>query len=276
MNTFSKTLALSGATLTLLGTGLGAAKAETFTLVNDFSGSKTVTVSEDGGKTYFDAYTGRYKGQLGSDAPINIFCVDMTHSIKAGDQYAANTNYHITDAAGARSGNYYQGGLASALVSGDYVTVTAPVAAARAGEVAYLADTYLNASSFSGASGSANVVNNLVALNLAGWDIIQSGGQGLSGKVRVDSAAASSYGSLVNYYETLAAGHADYTSTTASWVQAPLDASGNHMQDYVYENHAPQGTPSPVPEPGMPTFLGCLGLVVGGLLLRRKQAARTL
>ena len=266
---------LAGAALALSLTGAGAAQAQTqtFTFVNDMSGSQVVTLTDDGGKSYFNGYAGRYEGQIGSGPVSNIFCVDISHEIHAGDTYAANTQYTITNPAGSLSGGYYGGGLASALTDGDIASVTLTQANTRSSEVAYLADNFLNAASFSGASGSANAVDNLTAINLSLWDIVQDGGDGLSaGQVQAGASDASAYGSLVSYYEGLAALHTTYASDTATWVQAPQQTPGQHLQDYVYEK--PVG-PQAVPEPGMPTVLSCLSLILGGLWLRRRrQAAR--
>ena len=278
MSLFSKTqisktqIGLSAAVLVAIlgGTGSAHAQTQTFSFVGALPGSQGVYVSSDGGKTYEDAYTGRYHATL-NGAPINIFCVDISHDIHNGDTYAANTQYHITDAAGPLSGSYYKGGLASAITTNDLgsVTVTAPQAAARASEVAWLADNYLNASAFTGVT-DTNSVDNLTAVNLSIWDIVRDGGDGISsGQVQATNLNSSLSG-LVSYYEGLAGGETTYQSATATWIQAPESASGGHMQDYVYEKPATPGV-QPVPEPGVPTMLLCLGLVVGGVALRRKR-----
>lgn len=268
----SKTsLWLAGAALALVLGGAQGARAQTFTFSSDLSGSKVVTLSQDGGKTNFQGYAGRYKGQLGSGPVTNIFCVDIGHEIHVGDTYAANTQYDITGAAGALGGGYYSGGLASALTDGDIASVTLTEANRRASEVAFLADNYLNATSFSGASGSTDTGNNLTGLGLSVWDILQDGGNGLTaGQVQTGASDAGVYGGLVSYYEGLASAHAGYTSRTAGWMQAPQASLGQHMQDYVYEKPA---SPQAVPEPGVSAFLSSLSLVAGGFWLRRKRQA---
>ncbi len=262
---------LAGAALALVLGGAQEVRAQTqtFTFSKDLSDSKVVTLTEDGGKTSFQGYAGRYKGQLGSGPTTNVFCVDIGHEIHVGDTYAANTQYDITSAAGSLGGGYYSGGLASALTNGDIASVTLTEANRRASEVAFLADNYLNATSFSGASGSTDLGNNLTGLGLSVWDILQDGGNGLgAGQVQTGTSDAGAYGGLVSYYECLAAAHTGYTSRTAGWVQAPQTAPGQHMQDYVYEKPI---SPQAVPEPGMTAFLSSLSLVAGGFWLRRKR-----
>ena len=261
----------AGAALALVLGGTPGARAQTFTFSGDLSDSQVVTLTQDGGQTSSQGYAGRYKGQIGSEPAINVFCVDISHEIHPGDTYAANTQYNITSPAGALGGGYYSGGLASALTDGDVASVTMTQAGSRASEVAYLADNYLNATSFSGASGSTDMGDNLTGLGLSVWDILQDGGDGLTaGQVQTSASDAGAYGGLVSYYEGLAAAHTDYTSSTAGWVQAPQQTLGQHMQDYVYEKPT---APQAVPEPGMTAFLSCLSLVAGGFWLRREKTA---
>lgn len=268
----SKTVTrLAGAALALvLGGAQGVqAQTQTFTFSSDLSDSKVVTLTQDGGKTSFQGYAGRYKGQFGSGPVTNIFCVDIGHEIHVGDIYAANTQYDITSQAGVLGGGYYSGGLASALTNGDIASVTLTQANSRASQVAYLADNYLNATSFSGVSGSTDSGSNFTGLGLSLWDILQDGGDGLAaGQVQTGASDAGAYGSLVSYYEGLAAAHTGYTSRTAGWAQAPQPSLGQHMQDYVYEKPA---APQAVPEPGVSAFLFSLSLVAGGFWLRRKK-----
>jgi hypothetical protein len=278
---FKSTTSLAGAALTLLLGGALSASAQTFTFLGDLSDSKVVTVTSDGGATSMNGYAGRYKAQLGSGPVTNIFCVDINHEIHVGDTFAANTQYNITSPAGAFGGGYYSGGFASALTNGDIATLTFTQATARAGEVAFLADHYLNAVSFDGSSGSTNNVDNFAALNMSIWDIVEDGGDGLTmGQVQVGSSDAGSsdaaaYGSLVGYYENQAASHTDYTSNTAGWIQAPEQPLGTHFQDYVYEKPltTPHGNPQAVPEPSLTAFGGCLSLVAGAFWLRRRKTA---
>ena len=272
-SSFQSTTALAGAVLALMLGGASGASAQTFTFLGDMSDSKVVTVTSDGGATSLSGYAGRYKAQLGAGPVTNIFCVDINHEIQAGDTFTANTQYNITSASGAFSGSYYSGGLASALTNGDIASLTFTQATARAGEVAYLADSYLSASSFSGASGSTDSTNNFAALSLSIWDIVQDGGDGLTaGQVQAGSSDAAAYGSLVGYYENQAAWHTDYTSSTAGWIQAPENPIGTHFQDYVYEKPLEtRDRLQAVPEPSMTAFISCLSLVASAFWLRRRK-----
>jgi hypothetical protein len=274
MSIFSKTsVGLTAAALTIIlgGAKDALAQTQTFSFSGALPGSQVVKVSSDGGSSYEQGYAGRYHGTLAGD-PINIFCVDISHVIHTSDTYMANTQYHITDAKGSLNGSYYAGGLASAITTNDLgsVTVTGIEASHRASQVAWLADNYLNAASFSG-SGDTDLTNNLTAVSLSIWDIVRDGGNGLtSGQVQAKNLG--SLGSLVSYYEALAGNQTAYQSGTAMWIQAPLSESGDHLQDYVYVKggHSTR-TPQPVPEPGVPTMLLCLGLVAGAVVVSRKR-----
>lgn len=275
---------LSVAALLLLGPSAHAQQQQ-FSFIGDMSEARLLGLSANGGASYFQGYAGRYKGQLDNGPVLNLFCVDLTHHIKAGDQYLANTQFRLTDPLGARSGAYYTGGLASALNSADYKPTGAPDAAEkarRANMTAYLAENFLNAKSFDGLSGSGNVADNLAALNLAEWDIVQDGGDGLNqGSIRADASAFGAFGSMVGYYQAQALSHAAAVnqagasglaaaSSSAYWIQSPRDSAGGHLQDYVYLR--PGSAPTAVPEPGATAMLGCLGVVVAGLGLRRRRA----
>lgn len=275
---------LSVATTLLLGPSAHA--QQQFTFLGDMSESRVLGLSADGGASYFRGYAGRYKGQLDNGPVLNLFCVDLTHHIKAGDQYLANTQFRLTDPAGARSGAYYMGGLASALNSADYKPSGVPDAAEkarRASQAAFLAEKYLNANAFDGLSGSVNATDNLVALNLAEWDIIQDGGDGLNrGSIRADASALGAYSPLISYFQAqaqalsqAAAAHQPGvngvagTGGSAYWIQAPRDGLVGHLQDYVYVR--PGSAPAAVPEPGATAMLGCLSVVVAGVGLRRRR-----
>ena len=276
----------------LVGHG-GAARADAdsvFTFSNDLSGSEVVGLVDASGNA-FGVYAGRYRAQIGPAAgqgPLtNIFCVDFTHEIHLGDTYAADTQNLLTAPAAPQATNgYYNGGLASALTAGDYAPAGAMTAAQRASEVAFLADNYLNATATTftsggqvtftqGMAGSADLNNNLAAVSLSIWDIMQDGGTGLdTGSVRLQNPAGTSYASLYNYpllqslsgyYEQQAAGNANYQSGTAYWIQAPVGPNGGHFQDYV----------AAVPEPSavLPMLLGVGGLSALAVARRRKARA---
>ena len=283
--------------IALAAAGGGAAQADTvFTFNNNLSGAEVVGLVGANNQP-FGVYAGRYQAQIGpaqGQGPIsNIFCVDFTHEIQLGDYYTANTQQLLTAPAGTLTNGYYNGGLASALNSSDYSPTGTMAASQRADEVAYLADNYLNATSITftgGASGSTDLNNNLAAVSLSIWDIMQDGANGLgTGSVQLWNPAGTQYSSLYNYslltsltgyYETQAAANAGYQSNTAYWIQAPRNSSDGHDQDYVIEGGGgviPHG-PAAVPEPAslFPMLLGMSGLAALAVARRRKAGARTL
>jgi hypothetical protein len=133
-----------------------AQSLKTFNYLFDISEVRDIVASHDGGVSYFGTSAGRFHATLNS-APISIFCLDVTHIIAWGDTYMANVQYHLTDAAGPLSGGYYQGGLASVLVNGDFTTVSTREAQVRSAQATYLADTYLDASAGDFATGGSGV-----------------------------------------------------------------------------------------------------------------------
>ena len=263
-NKFASLLGLSALALSFSFCAARPANAQTlhsFTLLNDTSETASITISEDGGANFAGATAGRYKGLIDGHI-VNLVCNDLTHSVNFGSGYSANIDYHITDAAGALSSNYYHGGLASVLVNADYVNpaITNSAANIRSSESAYLSDTYLNATSFSNGVNN-NVLANLVALQFAQWDIIQDGGDGMTaGTLRADSGTQSTYGSLVSLYETQAASNSSYASVRSMFIQAPTSTIGSHQQNFT----------TAVPEPGVMAMLA--GMVIpGALFLRRRK-----
>ncbi len=228
-----------------------------------------VGLTENGGANYGSYYVGRYQATL-NNATIHVNCVDLTHNIYLGGGYAADTDYHLTDAAGSLAGGYYQGGLSSVLTNGDFTNVSNTIAKQRSSESAYLVDKFMDASSFSGASGSTSLLDNLVAIQLTQWDILQNGGDGLgAGSFQTDAGAQAQYGGLVGYYENLAGQHSGYKSSSAYWIQAPVSENGGHSQDFAMvdgKNHAD------VPEPGVYAMFA--GLAVSGIGFIRRRRSR--
>ena len=247
---------LAGATLLLALSRPSA--AQTFTYLGDYSNAEVVDISTDGGATFFDAYAGQYKGQLGSGPAINIFCTDVNHGVQTSTPYQADTSHKVTDAAGPLVGSYYNGGLASALTPTDYKPSGSLSAADRASEVAFLSDNYLNATAATFKNG-LSLQENLAAVNLGIWDIVENGGDGLTtGTFQVKNF---DFG-LVDSIEAQAAGHETYKSATADWIQAPVAKDGTHAQDYI-------ATPA-VPEPAtLPLLL--VGLAALGFWAARRR-----
>jgi len=210
----------------------GPASADTFTFLTGSGNSNTANISADGGAHFINGWAGVYQGQL-TDATgtktVNLFCTDVNHDVNPGDTYQIDLSHNITDAAGGtyvvNGHTYYDGGLASALGAGDFNVAnynsSLPESAtnvswsSRASEVAWLADQFQNRTYYNGASGSTNSSMNASAVNMAIWDIVQDGGDGIhtgNGTVVVDDGAYANFSGLVSYYESLAAAHSTYTS----------------------------------------------------------------
>lgn len=273
-------IAAFGALIVIIA-GLKPASADTFKFVTGNFHATNVKISTNSGSSYFSTEAGEYKATIGTGRntkTIGLYCVDLDHGISAGDTFAANLTYHLTDAAGSTyttGGNkYYKGGLTSALgndIKAYNYNSHQPASSTnlsfsnRASEVAWLADNFQNIKTFSSASGTNNYNKNQTAVGLAIWDIIRDGGNGLGqGTVVGSTSTKTDFSSLVNYYEGLAAAHSSYTSNTAFFVQSPLSHSG-HYQDFVYS------TATPTPEAGTSVALALM--CVGGMFFRRKKSA---
>lgn len=263
-----------------LTAGLRAASADTtasFTFLGAVSGSSaSVGISENSGQSFLTAPAGIYSGDLGGKT-VNLYCVDVNHDVSDGDKFTVDASQLITAAASTNTttingDKYYQGGLASALTSSDFnpANKSSLSYSSRASEVAWLADNFQNLKTFSGASGSTSLATNQVAVNSAIWDIVQDGGDSVSkGSVQLSSSSTTNYSKYVSYYESLAAQHTTYSSTTAYFVQSPLNVKSSdgtaHYQDFVYS------TALPTPEAGTGIALGVL--FFGALLLFRRRSA---
>ena len=94
------------------------------------------------------------------------------------------------------------------------------------------------------------------------WDILQDGADGLNvGSFRTNGAAQTTYGSIVNYYETQALGHSSYVTQSTIWIQAPESGLGVHAQDFATNT----------PEPGRLAM--CIGMGISGVgfLIRKRR-----
>lgn len=231
------------------------------------------------------------------DVVRKVFCVDVTHSIQTNDAVYApvvdrltgpsellrkNTNdpdgdstnrYFYQDAALAQAG-----GMVSAMTTNDYFKAlpgsvpTAAEAAIRTSKVAWLVDKYLNA-----VASSSFTRLDFAAVQLAIWDIVQDGGDGIgagnfkavsnetgSGAITTATLQAT-VNAYLNQVSHIGNPHFGlYDSQHAMWVQMARGSGYGHLQDHVW-------TSAPVPEPafyGMATLLGLGGL---GYLRRRKK-----
>lgn len=256
------------------------AQLASFLLVNDTSETSNISISHDNGATFSGTSAGRYKMTFNGGAAVNGWCTDLLHGINFGSGYTANIAYKGTDAIGTLNNNtngYYQGGLASAIGNGDFTGAGNPNAAgalARAASASWLADTYLNTTNFSAVGSGSTITNtNLTAIQVAIWDIVQDGGNGVGtgqGMVILSAADNTTYGSIVNFFETQAATHTNYTNSQVTFVQSPNTLSGGvftHNQDFLSK--------ASVPEPGAVTlFIGTGVLGMMGLSLRKKSVKK--
>lgn len=226
-----------------------------------------VTISNDGGATTVSGYAGAYQGNLdGHD--INDFCVDLNHDVPFGTSYLADVSHNISDASGSLSGDYYNGGLSSA-IDGGYIPNYGGgfTSQQRADQVAYLIHTYGNVNS-ENFGNSLDLNTNLAAVNLAIWDIENDGGDGISaGKVVGDAGTQATYGGLVSDLESQALAFKDTQFLDVKWIQAPVvTANGSGFQSFGYL--------APVPEAGTITIFGIL-LAGGALRLRSAKKKQT-
>lgn len=226
--------------------------------------SSLVTISGDGGASTVTGYAGRYVGKLGSQ-DINDFCVDLNHDIPFGTSYTADVSHNISDASGAQDGDYFNGGLSSALDNGYYSPSpgTGLSNQERANEVAFLIHNYGNSTSGSFNNGY-DLTTNMTGVSLAIWDIEADGADGLGhGTMVADSGTTSTYGSLVDTLESQAYAHRSQQFLDVKWIQAPVASGGYQSFGYL----------APVPEAGTVSLFGLL--LAGGALrfrsLKKKQ-----
>jgi hypothetical protein len=259
-----------------------------FTLTGSQYGNTVTVTWYDGGSWQNAAvYASPYLATVDGATNVPVFCVDFRHHSYFGQQYlpAVDIAHNVTDQAGgltqaSNGAYYYNGGLASALTNGDYgVTVTTSTASVRASQVAWLADNFLSTTSFSGASGSADLVSNMTALSLTLWDIVQDGGDGLDqGNFRAIGASNSLNRTIADYYlQQASLNSINYTSSTVAWVQAPrtsafVNQNGNHAQDYLMIQTDSISSIDPVPEPsGIVTGIMMFGTTVLGLVRAKRR-----
>jgi hypothetical protein len=165
------------------------------------------------------------------------------------------------------------------LVNGDFTTVSTREAETRSAQAAFLGDSFLDATAddfAAGGSGVSDLRENLAAIQLALWDIIQDGNQSrdgdgaITGQFILDAATNARFGDLMNFYEGLAADLAVDTSETAFFLQTPTDPIGFHAQDFVFRQSTLGIEVFITPEPGAGAFLIGSG-VIACLVTRRRR-----
>jgi len=249
---------------------------------------------------YLAQFDGNNDGQFTDtniDVVRKIFCVDISHSIHTNNKtyvpvvdkltgpselLRKNTNDPDADSNGKY---FYQneaqtsaGGLVSAMTANDYFKAvpgsapTAGEAAIRAGKVAWLVDKYLNA-----VVTSSFTRMNLAAIQLAIWDIVQDGGDGIdtgnfqaiSNETGAGAVTTADLQTAVNQYLDEVSfmsdpGRNPYNSPYATWVQTARSSGYGHLQDQVW-------TSAPVPEPAFYQLAALLALGGVGYAKRRKR-----
>ncbi|MCC6484191.1 MAG: hypothetical protein IT209_05020 [Armatimonadetes bacterium] len=262
-------IALLGAAMAAVAAPSHADQTQLFTFNSVKSGTKTATISVEGSSK--TVYVGLYNGTLGS-LGVDVFCTDVRHAITFNQSYTTLALLgQVTDpAAGLYSyaGNYYYSsgpanapvgaGMASALIPADYKPSGSLSAFDRSVAVAYLTDTYLTTAQTS--------VDVAAAVQMAMWDIITDGGDGLGSGYFTSSAGVFGAKSVQTYI-TEALGQSP-TSTFTQWIQAPRTAAYAHAQDFVYKGATSVTiTQIPVPEPAFFQLGALVGM--GGLGLFR-------
>jgi len=249
-----------------------AANAQNFSLTGASAYSQNISYVVNG--VADNTYSGPYTATINGVPNIPVFCIDAGHDIGI-QSFQADLTHNVTDAAGAFNSTtgYYNGGAASAMTASDYGSTNLGLVSAqqRADEIAFLADTYLGATSF--ASGTPS--DNFAAIGIAIWDIVQDGGNGAyTGSGSYYMTSTGGYTSLIagyeaqaqNYYASQVASGHSATSSDVVWIQAPSQ-NGTHLQEFLYIN--------PVPEPGViVTSVSLLGMVGLGMARGRRRVAK--
>lgn len=276
MNNVGKA-ALVSLVMVALAVQAHADQTQSFTFVGIKGSTRTATINVQGSSE--TVYTGIYNGNLGGSA-VDIFCTDVRHAITINQTYTtlAMLGEVTAPAAGLLpyAGNYYYSagppspgaavgaGLASALIGSDYNPSGALSAFDRSKAVAYLSDTYLANPT------NASELDRAAAVQIAIWDIITDGGDGLAAGYFKSSAAA--FGLFTpQAYITEALGQ-NPTSTYTRWIQAPRTLAYAHSQDFVYKGGSSVTiTELPVPEPAYFQLGALVGMGGLGLLRVRKR-----
>lgn len=275
----SNKLLISLLALSMLAVGSQGAFAygtQTFTFLgygNPGIIGTNVTISVDG--TSKAVYAGRYLGKFNNSPAFNIFCVDVRHTINWNASFTTlvtlgrtmdpaypwqpATGFYENGAQGA------PGGLASALTNADYMPAFPSGSlnvVQRSRAVAWLGTTYLNASL---------TAQQAAAIQLAIWDIVQDGGDGLAaGTFQVSGNGVAS---LAPTYISEAIANANWGGPDETvFIQARRTTSaGDHLQDFIFHNPGTYVQVVPIPEPVF-FQLGTLAGLGGLSLFRRRRA----
>lgn len=218
------------------------------------------------------ARVGRYNGKFADGTAVTMFCVDARHF--DGTPFTtldANSIPLVSDGATAYNATerFYEangvyGGIASALTKADYIPTngivpSAAQAALRASQVAYLVDKWGNATVANVNAGR----DQMAAVQLAIWDILQDGGDGLGAGSFQSNAGAVYQGLAAAVLADASSIDSSYVGS-AIWIEAQRGATaGAHVQDWAY---------TPVPEPVFMQMGALVGLSGAGLLRRRRSA----
>lgn len=248
-----------------------------------------VTISTDSGAHTESTSAGFYNAQLENKSAtdqftaVQVLCTDARHNIGVPDSYDTLVSLGTVSLSPAgtliqeiyNSKYYYEAGfgggagLVSAINSNDYTPQSGLLTSQeRANEVAYLVD-YL--------SNPANSIdtNHAAAGQLAIWDIVQDGGDGVTnGSFRASGTNVTAVASLISGYETAAQAFKSTTNSYSVWIESGRtnavnnSQTGDHLQDFAFRSS------SPIPEAS--TLIGFGSLVgIGGLgLLRNKRTKK--
>lgn len=260
-----------------------------FTLGSEY---KVVNITVNGGTTWTNnVAAGRYRGKFdpagdgfANDTAFNIFCLDASHAESSPFETLVANGYVVSPAEAAQEvvpGKFYYanifnegGGLESAMTTNDYFKVagsagSGPIAVAdRDTAVSILVDDFLNASL---------TIKDYAAIQLAIWDIIQDGGDGLSVGFFQATTGVSGLLALAESYRMMVDESTDPKRSDpsrlfyAKYIQAPRpddDPSklSTHFQEFAFKASAP------IPEPAFYQMIALLGL--GGVGLRRHLRRR--
>jgi len=263
---FSRLSLAAASALLLVAASASFAGTRQFQVV-DWGQYEIVTINNGGagmGSAYNgQAAVGRFNGKfLDNNEAVRMFCVDARHF--DGSPFTtldANSIPLVSDAATAfdTTERFYKGddygGVASALTQQDYIPTagtvpSAAAAATRASKAAFLVDKYGN---------GTYSTHRLAAVQVAIWDILQDGGDGLAAGTFTATFDNTEYGYVMSDVANVTSSY----KGNAIWIEAQRTTAGAgyHVQDWAY---------SPIPEPVF-FQMGCLSTLGGLGLLRMRR-----